>query len=282
MAIELADASRTKANGRTTERRLIMTVGDKGGSGKSFFTRALAGLHLADSTPGVLLIDGDSTVGSLVKFFGDRGRVEPFSVHGKLDERDRLVNDLLRRGASLVVADMPATSLTRLREIADDYDFVDAVADAGYRLTVVAPITPYDDSILDLQDTIALCDPDVVAAFDHADAMASPLGTESVPTKARVDYVAMVNLGLAEDRTDFALWDAAHAYTRRLFTFAGGVQLQFPALRPRIAALLQQHRLSFIDAETSEYLTVTDRGRMQRWNAAVATSLRGAGERLGF
>ena len=33
------------------------------------------------------------------KFFGDREGVEPYSLHGKLDERDRLVNELLRQGA---------------------------------------------------------------------------------------------------------------------------------------------------------------------------------------
>lgn len=72
-----------------------------------------------------------------------------------------IVNDLLRQGAKLVIVDLPATSLTRLREISADYDFVAA----GYRVTVVSPITPYDDSILDLQDTIALFDPERFAAY---------------------------------------------------------------------------------------------------------------------
>jgi hypothetical protein len=260
-----------------------MTLGDKGGSGKSFFTRALAGIHLAAGTSKLLLVDGDSTVGTLLKFFADRTGVEPYALHGKLDERDRLVNDLLRLGAPLVIVDLPATSLTRLREISADYDFVAAAEAAGYRLTVVSPITPYDDSILDLQETIALFDPERFATFRDRDQAGDP--PKAGPTRAvaaRVDYVAAINLGLGEDRTDFELWDEPDAYTRRLFEFVGGVPVELPAMRPRIAALLQKHRLSFADGETSDRLSVTDRGRLQRWNAAVTQSLRGAGGRLGF
>ena len=284
MTLESATTTRSKRNATSPQRRLIMTVGDKGGSGKSFFTRALVGIHVAASTADMLLIDGDSTVGTLVKFFGERAAVEPYSLHGKLDERDRLINELLCRGARLVIVDMPATSLTRLREISADYDFVAAAEGAGYRLTVVSPITPYDDSILDLQETIALFDSERFATFnDRNPAGAHPdAGAVTLAVPARVDYVAVVNLGLSEDRTDFALWDEPNAYTRRLFEFVGGVQIDLPAMRPRIAALLQKHRLSFADGETSDCLSVTDRGRLQRWNMAVTQSLRGATERLGL
>jgi hypothetical protein len=283
MTIETQREKRSLPSNGPQQGRLIMTLGDKGGSGKSFFIRALAGIHLAAGTKDVLFVDGDSTVGTLVKFFGDRNRVEPYSLHGKLDERDRLVNELLRKGAKLVIVDLPATSLTRLREISIDYDVVDAAAAAGYRLTVVSPITPYDDSILDLQDAIALFDPNLCAVFDglekSADDADATMPTRPVP---RVDYVAGINLGLGEDRTDFALWDDPGAFTRRLFEFVGGVQLEVPAMRPRIAALLQKHRLCFADGETSDRLSVTDRGRLQRWNTGVSQALRGAGARLGF
>jgi hypothetical protein len=43
-------------------------------------------------------------------------------------------------------------------------------------------------------------------------------------------------------------WDA---YTRRLFEFVAGEQLELPAMRPRVDALLQKHRRSFADDETS-------------------------------
>ena len=40
--------------------------------------------------------------------------------------------------------------------------------------------------------------------------------------------------------------------------------------------------ISFKGGETSERLAITDRSRLQRWNAAVEDTLRGVGERLGF
>jgi hypothetical protein len=268
MTIDTPAPNQPQPNVALPRNRLIMTIGDKGGTGKSFFTHALAGIHLADGTNDLLLIDGDSTVGTLVKFFGDR-----------------LVNHLLRQDAKLVIVDLPATSLTRLREISADYDFVAAAKAAGYRLTVISPITPYDDPILDLQETITLFDPELSATFDRLETAGGGADFEVdmvMKPEARVDYVAAVNLGLGEDRTDFALWDEHDTYTRRLFEFVGGFQLELPAMRPRIAALLQKHRLSFADGEVSDHLSVTDRGRLQRWNAAAMQSLRGAGGRLGF
>lgn len=260
-------ARRTKAR-----KRLILPIKDKGGTGASFIVRALAGIHLASRKSSLLLIDGDATVGSLYRYHEDK--VEAFSIHGVLDERDRLVNDLLRRGSNLVVCDMPATSLTRFREISRDYNFVDAVTAAGYRLTVIAPITPYDDSLLDFQEVVALLDPDLAADFEA--------GLEAPRAPARVDYVAVLNLGFAEDRTDFELWDAPDGITRRLLQYAGGVELELPRLRDRIAAKLQKHRLSFSAGEKSENISITDRGRLQRWNVTVETALRQAGDRLGF
>ncbi len=256
------------------KKRLILPLGDKGGTSKSFIIRKLAEMHMEAQRPGLQLVDGDATTGSLYKFH--ETHVETFSVHGSIDERDRLVNDVLRRGSNLVIADMPATTLTRLREIAADYDFVDAVTEAGYRLTVIAPITPYDDPILDLQDAIEMFDPLIHAAATQSASTVEPR------ILARVDYVAMVNLGFAEDRTDFELWDAPDGFTRNLLHAAGGIELEIPKLRQRIAAKLQKYRLSFKQGEASEHFSVTDRGRLHRWNQEVEKVLSSAGERLGF
>jgi hypothetical protein len=259
-------------------KRLILSLGDKGGVGKSFIIRKLAEMHMEAKTERLLVVDGDGAVSSLYKFHGgDRGPVEVFSIHGTVDERDRLINDILRRGSDLVVVDMPATSLTRLREMSADYNFVDEVEAAGYRLTVIAPITPYDDPILDLQESIVLLDQAMSKTFEGIKA-----SVEKASTKPRVDYVAIVNLGFAEDRDDFELWDAPDAITRRLLQYVGGIELEIPKIRPRIAAKLQKYWLSFKAGEMSEHFSVTDRGRLHRWNEAVDKTLRSAGERLGF
>ena len=231
------------------KRRLIMSLGDKGGTSKSFIVRKIAELHLAAKTPGLMLVDGDRTVGSLFKYHGEREAdgtaitiqsergVQVFGLHGELDARDKFVNDLLRRGAELVITDLPATSLTKLREISAEYDFARAVADAGYRLTIIAPITPYDDSVLDLQEAIALLDPAAFRVFERLfDANATPADYTAARASItpRADYVGIVNLGLAEDRQDFTIWDAGDSFTRQLLAFVSGVELELPRLRAAI------------------------------------------------
>ena len=43
--------------------------------------------------------------------------------------------------------------------MAAEYSFADEVAKAGYRMTVISPITPYDDPLLDFQEAVSLIDP---------------------------------------------------------------------------------------------------------------------------
>jgi MinD-like ATPase involved in chromosome partitioning or flagellar assembly len=219
------------------KKRLIISLGDKGGVGKSFLIRKIAELHMESSTPNLLLVDGDASVSSIFKFHQDK--VVPFNLHGSVDARDMFVNDLLRRGSDLVIADMPAASLSTLREMATEYNFADEVVKAGYRMTVISPIT-------------------------------------------QADYVAILNMIFSAERSDFVEWDAPGGFTKGLLNFVGGTEIEIPLLRPRVAAQLQLHRLSFRAGETSEHLAITDRGRLQRWNEAVDKALRGAGEKLGF
>ena len=275
------------SNGRpkaTLKKRLVASLGDKGGTSKSFVVRKLAEMHLEAKTHGLLLIDGDQTVGSLYRFYHEAG-VEMFGLHGKLDARDKLTNDLLYRGADFVIVDLPATSLTKLRDICEEYDFTQAAADAGYRLTIIAPITPYDDTVLDLQEAIALIDPQAFATFTRLfDGAASEaeVARARAELKTRADYVAIINLGMAEDRDDFAIWDAGDSFTRKLFAFVGGVELEFPRLRPRIAAKLAKDRLWFKAGESAASIAITDRSRLQKWNESAGATLRAAGELLGF
>ena len=209
--------------------------------------------------------------------------MQAFALNGTLDSRDTFVNRLLKKDSNLVVMDLPATSLSRLRQITEDYDLVKVAGNAGYRMTILAPITPYDDSILDLRDAIALIDPVAYEGFKTLyTAKATPAEFDAARTPTRVDYVAIVNLGLADDRTDFRLWDAPDAFTRRLLAFVGGREIEMPRLRPRVAALLACHRLGFAAGEHSEHIDLADRSRLEKWNVAAEAALRGAGDLLGF
>lgn len=53
-------------------KRFVMTISDKGGSGKSVTARKLADYYRANGRDDVLLVDGDGEVGQLLKFYGER------------------------------------------------------------------------------------------------------------------------------------------------------------------------------------------------------------------
>jgi hypothetical protein len=310
-AVEDAPKTKTKTQ---PENLLIVSMGDKGGSSKSFLIRLIAERHMAIGTPNLHLADGDGSVNSLWWF---HQQADLFSFHGDLNERDRLVNSILRPDRPLVVADMPAMAITKLREIADEYDFVEMVRARGYRMTLVMPITPYREPTVDLQEIIHLFEPEAFKAFEavydsipelveaskvvanrdstadqirDARAVVSAKAHEidakfdaAMPKKTRADYVAVVNLGMmAENRRDFKNWDAPEAFTRRLLRFVGGIELEIPKLRATIASTLHDARKTFKAGETYEYFEMTDRGRLQKWNEAVEATLRSAGKRLGF
>jgi hypothetical protein len=286
MTATAESAESVTGSARATQKRLIVTIGNFGGSSKSPVLRILAQMHLADvkRRKKMLLLDGDSTTGSLYRFHGGEGKPAiAFELKGRLDERDRLVNDFLQRGSELVLVDLPAGSLSVFYQISKECDFVDAVTAAGYRLTVVAPIFPDEEVILDLQETIRLFDPSISEPFLDADEAHREPPAAPAP---RVDYVAMVNLNApaCEDRSDFEVWDAPapRGVTRRLLEYVGGVQIEVPRLRGRIQEVIGRNRLTFRGAETSEHLNIMDRGRVHRWNNTVEATMRGVGERLGF
>jgi hypothetical protein len=140
---------------------------------------------------------------------------------------------------------MAAASLSTLRAMATECNFADEVIRAGYRMTIVSPITPYDDPLLDFQEAMNLVDPDLFATFNAATATKPPELAVRPTQKSRADYVAIVNMIFSAERSDFEEWDAPGGFTKRLLQFVGGLEIEIPMLRPRIAAMLQLHRLAF-------------------------------------
>ena len=134
-------------------KRWIMVISDKGGTGKSIFSRALADRLRRDRIDR-LLVDGDGTVGQLLQFYGERdeaGRlreqspesgVMPFMMTGGVKDRDALVN-MLEYDKTVVLCDLPAGSITFTRQLEHDVGLFDLVAQHGYRLTLVNVISPY-------------------------------------------------------------------------------------------------------------------------------------------
>lgn len=263
-AIEAANKS-AGATDNKAQPRVILFLKDKGGTGASFIARYVAEGHRQRNS-GALIVDADGTVGSLFQHLAKRERdgspslhqerdgVITFSLHGSETDRDQIAT-LLDTGSTPIVMDLPATSLTMLKKIESDIGWLGMVRERGYRLTVVAPITPYKATLYDLQDAIAL-------VGDNA------------------DYVAVLNLGLAEDRSDFLLWDASEA--RAALRAVKGIEIEFPRLKPRIAAILDQSDLTFAGGLAAASLSTADKARLAKWLKDAETSVRSASSVLGL
>lgn len=201
-------------------KRLIALVSQKGGVGKTTAAIALADRYRRDGKP-VFLVDGDKDVGGLLQVFGARDKsgklldVQPdtgvtrFAMHG--DERDRdMFVDLLDRGHPTVLVDMPAGAVTRLIQIDRELGFFDLLAQVGYRLTLVSPITPKRPAIASVTA--------MLSAF-----------------KDSADYVVFRNDWFGAEE-DYALWygtkdgDIPVSNAAKLLKQYGGQLLVFPRL----------------------------------------------------
>jgi hypothetical protein len=243
----------------TNTKTLAMLLKNKGGLGSSMIARFLAELHEQRKT-GAYLVDGDGTTASLSKHFGKPKSSNPanpvntFALHGSERDRDSLAS-LLEVDAPKMLLDLPATALTVVQKIEAEYRWTEMIAQHGWRPVVVAAITPFEESIFDLGDAMKL--------FGD-----------------RADYVAVVNMGLAEDRADFEIWDEGK--TRPEFLKAGGIEIEFPKLKPRIAAKIQKFKLTFEAGKTSQHLILPDRSRLAKWFADAEEAIVPAAARLGF
>ncbi|MFX1716147.1 cobalamin biosynthesis protein CobQ [Paraburkholderia sp. A1RO-5L] len=251
-------------------KRFVMVCGDKGGTGKSLMTRALADRIRRDRHD-ALMIDGDGEVGNLFQFYAkldDQGEpatdqleegVVPIRFTGPERERDQLLTaiDLQR---PLILADLPAASLTQLKQFDADTGFFGELARGGYRPTLVNVLSPFSASTRTVREMIELA------------------GNQA-------DYVVAINQWFG-DREDFFLW-YGNANTcanpgRAMLQESGGVEITLPNLQAGVLVAIDDLMLTFSDAREDTRLTTPQRSRLHRWMQALDTQLDDAAKYLGL
>lgn len=246
------------SNGVTEEllKRAIFIVSQKGGSGKSTFSRALLDHLRYGRGMRVAAFDADGDVGQLLQYYGLRdgqGQLLPaqdpqqgvgvFNLRSP-DERGAVL-DALDCGAETMLFDFPAGSLGELCRVfgpgTDVGPLLDEYESEGYRITVAVVISNVQASVAN-----------VLAAMDIF--------------RDRVDYVVVKNLFYGREE-DFLFFDgftgtdgqlyggqAREALTRR-----GGRVVALPALSGREYALCDMHCLGFSEATAHGALRRSER-----------------------
>lgn len=255
-------------------KRFVMTISDKGGSGKSVMARLLADWYASKGVK-VLLVDGDGEVGQLVRFHGARdeqGRlIQPqpkyegvlqYSMHGGITDREKIAN-VLDIGAELVLVDFPAAGLQVLEQTNAAFGFLDDIKEEGYKPVFVNPITPFAASMRTVKNMVAIG------------------GTDA-------EYIVFKNQMFADGAEDWVVWNGSEedgikpSGGKSELARVGGVELDLPKLRIGAMALIDEYRLTFAQAQEPEgKLPRYFRRGVQMWRRDVFSIFDSIAERLG-
>jgi hypothetical protein len=251
-------------------KRWVMVVSDKGDTGKSIFSRALAD-RLRRTSVTTLLVDGDGTVGQLLQFYGARGEdgrlceqgpergVMTFAMNGELKDRDAFIN-LLEYRQAVVVCDLPAGSISFLERLEEELGLFDLITEQGYRMTLVNVLSPYRASTRTVQPMIEL-------------------GGE------RADYVVVEN-GWFGDSQDYILWYGDDSVPiskgKILLEQQHGRMIHMPRLEGRTCALIDAYNLTYSAAREDKRLKIADRSRVHRWLKTMDNEMESVADVLGI
>lgn len=262
-------------NAKTSQNpRIIVFGGEKGGSGKSTLARLILDRLRNREGKTVAAYDGDSSVGQLVQYHGQRDQngklvteqtategVVPFDVRDE-KQKDRILEDIMSRSGSVdaVVLDMPGGALDELNELSrrGAAEIYRDLAEAGYAPTTVLALTP------------------MLASAKAAKRLADSL-------TGVTDWVVAKNLDAADETQDFERF-YGQGKARMQIHQAGGIEILAPALAKRVYAELDAQSLPASTAMTAETspLSRRDRKHVSEWVEEVDEQLDLAASHLGL
>lgn len=202
-------------------KNIYMSITDKGGTGKTLFSRLLAN-KLISNGKNPLLVDGDGEIGGLHQFYDDSLTVR---FTGEAHDRDELTS-ILDSGNDTIMIDMPAASLTSLSIFNDETRFFSELKDLGYTLTLINVITPFKSSIRTVKQMLEL-------GGDNA------------------QYVVVINEFFGR-KDDFYLWygdeEQPVAKSKTALAAAGGKEIILHSLQTGVLVAMDYDNIKFPDA----------------------------------
>jgi hypothetical protein len=236
----------------TENLKLIISHGDKGGTGKSMAAALMLDHFLATGAP-VLLIEGDAGIPDLALRFRGSVPVELVNLNraGDAETSFNKLGNVLEAAAAQgrhVVINMPAGAGDTIDELAPV--LAEIVQAVGYTLIVPFSIGPHRTST----DTL-------IKSLDH--------GLLSVVDPARRSVLFPLFLGAAGQ------FDWSKVPSRTEFVNAGGREAAIPVLRPdnlRDKILAAPGAFSVL-GEDKTALTITERALFRRWLALAHAAI---------
>jgi hypothetical protein len=237
----------------TSQRRMVVITGNKGGCGKSIFARGLLDLYQHWQIPFVAY-DSDTQNSQLYRHYGKAAAVSRIDI-ARRGTADRLLEDMERPQRQVILMDLPAGGGQTFQRYEQDIQLIESAAELDYRLTLVSVISRVKDSVNALRQVMDYCGD-------------------------RVDYLVVRNLHFGEAEK-FKRFDQSK--TKAQFLTLGGMEIMMPDLFDDTFDLIDETDLSFRGglAEGST-LNRAHRSRLNQWLKTMEAETRQASHYLGI
>lgn len=235
-------------------RRVIFVTGDKGGTGKTTFSRGLLDVLIARGVKWAAY-DGDCRNPQLHRHYQSVGQgVTRLDITAQ-GGADVLLDDMEQGSAEVMIVDLPAGAGAALESFENETGFFSACEELGYAVTFVSVLSRVRDSVNALRLLMQFSD-------------------------GRADHVAVKNLHCG-DPDKFRRFDGSKA--RETLLDRGGVLVTMPDLFDDTYDLVDEHSLDFRVAAGSESpLKRSHRSRVFQWLKGMEAEIEKAGSLLGL
>ncbi len=235
--VKAVEKAKADTKSVATKKHLIAVTGDKGGTGKSTWSRGMIDL-LASKHIQCAAYDADKRNAQLYRYykdFGDGVKRIDISARGGADA---LLDDMEGVGDKVMLVDLPAGGNEAFEKLEAEMGLLDSAKELGYDITIVSVLSRVKDSVNALK---------LLMDF----------------TGDAVGYVAVKNLYFG-DAEKFRILD--NSKTKKQLEQLGGVVITMPDLYDDTFELLDETNLTFRAAvEEGSSLSRSHRSRIYQW-----------------
>ncbi|MEO0988894.1 MAG: hypothetical protein AAFY20_25640 [Cyanobacteria bacterium J06639_14] len=183
-------------------KRIVMVVGGKGGTGKTLFARLLY-YALVEAKVKAVGVDSDVENPEFAAYH-EASKFNVFCLDFlSVDGGVAFLDLLAQKKPDVVVMDMPGASGEQSRNQLEKFNLLNLEADMGYRLTLATVLNNGFSPIYSMEAMMECC-------------------------QGQADYVAARNAHWEQGNLNFGRWDASEA--RQKFESLKGIEIVMPAL----------------------------------------------------
>jgi hypothetical protein len=212
----------------TPNKRIILTLGGKGGTGKTLHCRTL--FHfLLQSGVNCLAFDADFENPEFFEYYAKNkstGKFISLLDFSKVSGAKQLFSQVEKERPDVVLVDMPGASGKMTRQQIENFELFSIAAELGYRVTIDTVLNNGYNSITSLRSMLQYCG-------------------------NRADYVAVKSLAWKIEGMDFSRWEKSSARTD--FLLLNGIEIEMPLLHMTAFDALHENAIPFIEADRLEF-----------------------------